>query len=413
MPKAKKIELDNGLKVIFIKDTKKHLTSAFLTVNVGGLTKRFNMDGKGYEVKYGLAHFLEHYLLENSIYGNIMEQFGNDYIEANGFTAPNRTVFYISTVHDFEDNLVKLINVVNNPKFDNKKIEDVKVPVLREIDKSLDNPHRLPNKISFEDIFKEIPYDPTLGDKDEIRDITVDDIKLFHKAFYNSNNELLVIAGNFDEEKITELIKKTYKDFSNKSSTVKDKYKEIDKVVKDRTEVEGIQDYVKLTYKINIGKIKPKDKDKLSYYVSYMFFNNFSERTELFKYIMDNKISSFSLSTISEFGLSKDYLVLNVFLYTDKFDIGTNLLFDKMNNLEYNDNSFKIWKDRQIIHMINSLEKFTNVVRDYMDNVYLYDLYMFDDIKFIKKLNIDECRKLIGGLDFSNYNITICHKKNN
>ena len=118
MLKAKRLTLDNGLEVVLINDNKKNTSSAYLSVNVGGFVKDFKMNGKDYHLKYGIAHFLEHYLLENSIYGNVMQSFGNDYIDSNGFTSPYRTVFYISTVHDFEDNLVKLLNVVNNPLFD-------------------------------------------------------------------------------------------------------------------------------------------------------------------------------------------------------------------------------------------------------------------------------------------------------
>ena len=166
-----------------------------------------------------------------------------------------------------------------------------------------------------------------------------------------------------------------------------------------------------MTYKVNVSKIKPVDKDKLSYYLSFLMFNNFSERSSLFKYILDNKISSFAISSNVEFGLSKDYLVVTFIMYTDKFDIGTKLIKDKMNNLEFDKELFKVWKNKHIITQINSLENFNTVVRDYMDNIYLYDHYSYDDIDFIRDLNIDECNKFINKLDFSNVNVTICKKE--
>ena len=71
-----------------------------------------------------------------------------------------------------------------------------------------------------------------------------------------------------------------------------------------------------------------------------------------------------------------------------KFEEGRKLLFDKLNNLEYDEELFEKWKNKQIINKVNSLEDFSHAVKDYMDNVYLYGLYQFDDIDFIKKLNI-------------------------
>jgi predicted Zn-dependent peptidase len=412
MFKVKRLTLDNGLNVILINDKTKNAKSAYLSVNVGGFVKDFKMDNKEYHLNYGIAHFLEHYLIENSIYGNVMEIFSSDYVESNGFTAPNRTVFYINTVHDFEDNLVKLLNIVNNPNFTEDKINSIKVPVLREIDKALDNPYRKVHKYSFEKTFKEIPYDVTLGEHKDIEKISLKDIKDFHNAFYNAKNELLVVSGNINEKEILELINNTYSTFKNNDHIVeKYEYKEVDEVVEKECDTTGIEDFVKVTYKINVKDIKPIDKDKLSYYLSFLIFNNFSERSELFKYIIDNKISSFAITNNVEFGLSKDYLVITFIMYTDKFDIAKKLILDKMNNIELDKEQFKIWKNKHIITQINSLENFNTVVRDYMDNIYLYDHYDYDDIDFVKNLSLEECNKLINKLNFNNVNVTICKKE--
>ena len=413
MLNVKRLILDNGLNVIFIIDKTKNAKSAYLTVNVGGFVKEFTMDGVEYKLPYGIAHYLEHYLIENSIYGNSMKMFSDDYIESNGFTAPNRTVFYINTVHDFEDNLVKLLNIVNNPKFTLEKVESIKKPILREIDKSLDRPHRKENKFAFEKTYKEIPFDVTLGEHDDIKNIKLDDIKLYHEAFYNAKNELLVLSGNLDEQEMIKLINDTYSNFKNNNhEIVKHTYKEVDEVVEKESETTGIEDLVKIKYKINISKFKPVDKDKLSYYFSFMIFSNLSERTELFRYIIDNKISSFALSSNVEFGLSKDYLDLTIVMYTDRFGDGKELIIDKINNLTFDKELFELWKNKQIITKINSLENFGSVIRDYMDNIYLYDYYNYDDIEFVKALNIEECIKMFNKLNFKNYNVTICKKNN-
>ena len=412
MIKVKKIELENGLTLVLIKDNKKNAKGAHLSVNVGGFVKDFNMDGKDYYLKYGIAHFLEHYLLEKSIYGNVMQQFGSDYIDANGVTGPYRTLFFINTVHDFEDNLVKLLNVVNNPAFKEESIEDIKTPILREIDKSLDRPYRNVYKYSFNNIFKEIPFDPVLGEKESIKNMTIEDIRLFHRAFYNAKNELLVISGNIDENKIIELVNKTYNNFLNNDHKVERyDYKETDEVVKRECKTQDNKSFLKVSYKINVSKFTPEEKDKLSYYITYTLMNNFSPRSELYKYIIDNKISSFAISAGADFAIDKRYALVNLIINTERFDEAKELLLDKMNNLEYDEETFKVWKNGEIISMINKQEHFGSIVNDYLENVKLYDHYSYDDLDFVNKLSLKECKTMIGKFDLSNYNITICEKK--
>ena len=403
MHKLKKIVLNNGLTVVFIKDKKKHTSSAYLEVKAGGLDKDFTLDDKEYHLNYGIAHFLEHYLIECSIYGNSSNMFSSDYVDSNGFTGLYRTMFYISTVHDFEDNLVKLLNIVNNPKFDKDNIEKVKIPVLREIEKKLDRPNRKANKDIFNCLFYDIPYDPTLGVKDDIKNLTIDELELFHKAFYNAKNEILVISGNIDIDNIIKIINDTYKKFNNDHISNKYIYKEKDTVVKDKCDTKGIDDSLRISYKINISKFKPKEKDKLSYYISFMLINNFSDKTDFFKHILDDKISSFSIGKHFDFGVDKNYLVFSLYLITDQYDIAEKELFNKMNNLEFDKDKFILWKNSEIVGKINLLENISNIVRDYLDNVDLYDYYNYDDIKFIKELSIDECKEYINRLDFSNY----------
>ena len=43
---------------------------------VAGCTATY-LDNKKYSLPHGTAHFLEHYLIEHSIYGNILEIFSN------------------------------------------------------------------------------------------------------------------------------------------------------------------------------------------------------------------------------------------------------------------------------------------------------------------------------------------------
>ena len=160
--------LDNGLTVVYYKDDTKHSCTANLIVKYGGINSDFIINDKHYHINDGMAHFLEHLLIEHSIYGNALLDFRSNYIRTNGMTSSIRTSFYIDTVHDFDENLVKLIKVVNEPVFNEKDINETKYAVIEEIRKGNDNKFRNLDVLTKKCLFKNIKYLNNLG---SIKDI--------------------------------------------------------------------------------------------------------------------------------------------------------------------------------------------------------------------------------------------------
>ena len=76
--KITKYTLDNGLKLIFCNDNTKHCTIANLFVNFGGSNQNIIIDNEDIKIKNGMAHFMEHLLIEHSIYGNALNEFKKD-----------------------------------------------------------------------------------------------------------------------------------------------------------------------------------------------------------------------------------------------------------------------------------------------------------------------------------------------
>ena len=72
--------LSNGLKVYFFKDKtlKRNFVSYSIKFGSNGFYRKFIYDNKEYTVKPGLAHFLEHTLIEHSKYGNMMHNFSDN-----------------------------------------------------------------------------------------------------------------------------------------------------------------------------------------------------------------------------------------------------------------------------------------------------------------------------------------------
>ena len=406
MSSFKKVELDNGLKVVLFNDNKKNRTIATVYTYAGGRDTKFTYDGKEYNQVEGIAHFLEHYLIEKSKYGNISQYFDNEYISSNGMTNYYQTEFYISTVHDFEDNFVKLLNIVNDPKFSEEDIKDVKKPIVSEINRSLDKPQLEFNTYANNCFYKTIKYNGVLGKSEDIMKVTIDDLKAFHDAFYQPSNQMILISGKFNPDKVIDLIEKTYKSFKKDYKKFKKHNpKEPVKVVKQHGEFvsNNLEEFLDITFKIDLSSFDPFERYKLGYYIDYIIDNNFSEKGTLFREIREKGISVYSVGYSTYMSKETNLLIVDLSLFTSRHDEAIEIIMDKMNKLSHDETSFKMFLNRVLINSINAFESISNVAGSYISNLRSCNYDEVDDIKVIKKLNYNECMELINRLDFSNY----------
>ena len=406
MNKIKTITLENGLQIIINKN-KKNTSKAQIIIKAGGLDTDFKIDNKEIEVPFGTAHFLEHYLLEQSIYGNANKIFSDEYVTSNGITSYYTTEFYIKTVHDFEENFIKLLNIINNPDF-NKNIEEVKNPIIQEIKRSKVKQGKLYNKTIFESITKNKIYDTTLGEIETIKNMDINTIKTFHETFYNPNNQIIVLTGNI-KENIIDIIKDFYRNKINKNVERK-KLIEQDQIINKKNEIidETINENLfEITYKVNIKKYTPLEKNKIDYYISYLLDTKYNEQSELFNYLIKNKLTLYAIETYMDPSIIKDYMLITLKSYTKEFKKVIELLQKEFNTKKLTQENFKNWKNKKIIQRLCNLEDDIYITNNLIDNIFLYDLYEYDNIDFIKSLNLDECKKMLNELDYSNYTILI------
>ena len=403
----KKIKLDNGLELILNQDKSIHRSYADLYVKAGGFDTKFYYDGKYYEQPYGIAHFLEHYLLENSMYGNIVSYFDKEYIRSDGSTGIYDTRYYIDTVHDFKDSLLKLLNTINCPIFDSKKIQGTKQPIIAEINKKNDSKYQKLYAKVFQSVFKNKVFNINLGSINDINSISINDIKLFHDAFYQPSNQILVLTGNFDDN-IVDTVKEFYDDLKKEYKSLKKiDIKEPKKVVKKDLIVNSIinSNLLIISFKIDLTQLSPLEKNKLDYYMGYIYEFNFGVKSTLSNYLIDKGLTNFDIRFTYNPSYIKKYAFCSLEVDTDKMDEVLKLLFETIKNLELNEETFNKWINNQIIRLINKYENIGSITANYLDNMFSYDLEQYDDLSFVKSLNLDELKKIISKIDLTNYSI--------
>ena len=206
-----KYELENGLSVILHQDHSDPIVSLAIMYHVGS-----NREKTG---RTGFAHLFEHMLFQQS--ENVGEdQFFKIVQDAggtlNGGTFQDGTVYYevvpksaIETIMWLEsDRMGFFKNTITEAAFNNQ--QDVVINEKRErVD---NNPYGHTSYVIHKAIFPEgHPYNwQVIGEMEDLKNATVDDVKEFYDNFYGPNNATLVLAGDFEIENATELIEKYF-----------------------------------------------------------------------------------------------------------------------------------------------------------------------------------------------------------
>jgi len=209
-----KYQLDNGLQVVLHHDASDPIVSVAILYHVGSSREKPG--------KTGFAHFFEHMLFQNSenvgkgVFFKKIDDLGGTF---NGGTWNDGTVYYEVVPKDAlekvlwmeSDRMGFLINTVTQGALDREK--DI---VINEKRQRVDNqPYGHADFVQDENLYPAShPYSwQVIGSMDDLRSATLDDVREFYDKYYCVNNATMVIAGDYDEAQIKQLIAKYFGEF--------------------------------------------------------------------------------------------------------------------------------------------------------------------------------------------------------
>lgn len=209
MVKFERFKLDNGLRVIFHKDSTTPLAVVNTLYDVGARDESEDMTG--------FAHLFEHLMFGGSInipsFDSPLQSAGG---ENNAFTSNDITNYYdVLPVQNIETALWLESDRMMSLAFTEKSLEVQRNVVIEEFkQRYLNQPYG--------DVWLELrplaykihPYKwATIGKEiSHIENAEMNDVKSFFKTHYIPSNAILCIAGNLELENVKELVKKWYGD---------------------------------------------------------------------------------------------------------------------------------------------------------------------------------------------------------
>lgn len=398
-------KLKNGLTMVLVEDKSKNQTSAVLTVKYGTKVSHVKVGDEIIEIKPGLAHLLEHTLIENSIYGNVSAYFNDNYVNYNGFTSSKTTYFPIKTIKDFKKHLKVLLDYINIIDFNEEKLEEIKKPIVDEIIRSKDRVHYKFNEAVYFLVNNKTRFVGNLGEIDDVLKISVEELSRVHEIMYQPSNQILSISGNFDTDDILKYVEDIYDEY-NIPVIEYQILDEEDTYEYEKNEITIIDEkydpICSLEFKIDLSDFTNEERLKIDYYISYFLTYNFSDNSKAYKRVKDEHLSAFSFSCSKDF-ITPNVLGVRVVLNTTEHDKARGIIQDVFDNLYMDKEYFELWKRESLIDIIKR-EKDHNLIRkSLINNILDFDIYYNEGIDFIESMSFEEMKNLIERMDFSNY----------
>jgi predicted Zn-dependent peptidase len=209
LPRSKQIVLENSLKVVAVP---MHNDSGVISVDIF-----YNVGSRNETMgKSGLAHMLEHMSFKSTKnlkageFDRIVKSFGGISNASTGF---DYTHYFIKTATpNLDSSLELLAELMENLSLRDEEFQPERQVVAEERRWRTDN---TPTGAMFFTLFNAAyvyhPYHWTpIGFMGDIQSWNIDDLKDFYKRYYQPQNAVLVVSGDFDPKTFFDLAKKRF-----------------------------------------------------------------------------------------------------------------------------------------------------------------------------------------------------------
>ena len=413
MYKLDTVVLDNGLTVYLYPDFKRHSTFFQFNTYCGGATKHFLYDGKEWSLPDGVAHILEHYLVECNERGNFLTELGEKQMSTNASTSPIVTSYYFETVYDVAYGIQTLLDGIYHVDFQKEKLEKLKNPIYQEIRGRMDNKFYYANRRTMENLFPHVDFRDVGGTLQEVESITIEQVKLLYDAFYQPKNQFIVIAGNFQKEEVLEEIRSFFQKekFSFRDVEVLP-YPEDLSVRKKRDQFSFLSpmDYAEVSFKIDISSYTNIERLNLDFYLNVFYHSAFDIPSSLHQKLVDEKVITGSICCRDS--IFDHFLIVTIGAYTKKPQVFLNAVLEEVHNLDFFDEEiFDVDKKNAILNLILRQENIFKMIFPFINNILYYDYPYLDQVEDVYHFQYDDYVQKIRDLDFSHYSLLTIKKE--
>ncbi|MCB0193294.1 MAG: insulinase family protein [Anaerolineae bacterium] len=200
-------KLDNGLQVLLKPVHTAPVVSNWVWYRVGGRNEQIG--------KTGISHWVEHMMFKgtpNFPKGRIMLEINRNGGVLNGFTSQDYTAYFETLPADRLDLGLRIeSDRMANSLFDPDEVTSERTVIISEREGHENNPAWALNEEVKATAFHVHPYGHmVIGWKDDLHNITRDDLYNHYKMYYGPHNAVLVIVGDIDVDRVRDRIEELF-----------------------------------------------------------------------------------------------------------------------------------------------------------------------------------------------------------
>lgn len=202
--KYKKIQLKNGLNVLFIESHKSPVVSVQMWVRTGSADEA--------PAERGISHFIEHLVFKGTPsfkVGEIAKTVEGCGGELNAYTSFDQTVYYVTMPSSETQTALKVVREMTScPNFEQFEVDNEREVVIEEIKRGLDSPGRVASQLLFSTVYKKHPYGiPVIGYEKIVKKVPIKTLRSYFEGRYHPKNMFLVVAGNLNSKDLIKELK--------------------------------------------------------------------------------------------------------------------------------------------------------------------------------------------------------------
>ena len=411
-------KLNNGLTVYLIPfKNRKNYYIEYITKFGAAVNKFIPIGKKSFKkVPYGIAHFLEHKMFEQKTGETPFEFFSIYGSDANAATGYKVTSYTVEGTNNIEKNLDYLLTYVNSPYFTNENVDKEKNIIIEEINMYNDEPEGKIYRESSKAIFKYHPMRVDIGGTEEsVNSITKEDLYDCYNLFYQPNNMLLFIGGNFDIDSVINVIKSN-KDLNKNKFNQQIKIKNINEPLNvnipyRKLKISGlIIPKLILTLKLSIKDI-PKNK-LYNYVLAVTLLTNI-----LYGSSSRFREEALKLGIMSFFTISKaiidDFLLVEFAAESKEPEKLAAMVKEYFLNQTIEDLDLERNKKSYIAGLVLSSDRVVSTVSNLVDTVIDYGDIIPNKMDIIKSINLKYIFYVKDKINIDNSSLIIAYPKNN
>ncbi len=207
---ANLVRLDNGLTIVHQHTPNTPVVAVDVWVKAGSISEP--------DAWSGMAHFLEHMLFKGTerlcpgAFDLAIESRGGI---TNAATSHDYAHYFITTASQhLEEALPYLAELLLNAAIPDDEFVRERYVVLEEIRQAYDNPDWIAFQALTESVYQRHPYGrPILGTEETLMPLRPEEMRQFHRSYYQPENMAIVIVGDITRDAAVELIDRTFHPF--------------------------------------------------------------------------------------------------------------------------------------------------------------------------------------------------------